>query len=220
MELQDIAHISGKSGLHRILKPTRSGVIVESLDEKKTKQVVGTQNRVSVLKEISIYTTDKDGSVLLENVLEKIFSKYNTSIPVTPDSTTAEQGKFLESILPNYDKARVYNSDIKRLITWYGLLVKNAPELFIKPVEEIKEEEIKQEKKKPASSKKTEEKIIEEKPIEEKPAVKKPKKEKPVEENKTETKVEIKEEKPKPVKKEKSRIKKQKTVKYFTVFLF
>jgi len=208
MELQDIAHISGKSGLHRILKPTRSGVIVESLDEKKTKQVVGTQNRVSVLKEISIYTTDKDGSVLLENVLEKIFAKYNSTIPVTPESTTAEQGKFLESILPNYDKARVYNSDIKRLITWYGLLVKNAPELFIKPVEEVKEEEVKEEeikteKKKPAS-KKAEAKIAEEEPKEEKPAVKKPKKEKPVEENKVEKKPEVKEEKPKPVKKKKA----------------
>jgi len=214
MELQDIAHISGKSGLHRILKPTRSGVIVESLDEKKTKQVVGTQNRVSVLKEISIYTTDKDGSVLLENVLEKIFAKYNTSIPVTPESTTAEQGKFLESILPNYDKARVYNSDIKRLITWYGLLVKNAPELFIKPVEEVKEEEVKPvdevkeekvktEKKKPAS-KKVETKIVEEEPKEEIPAIKKPKKEKLVEENIVEKKAEIKEEKPKPAKKKKA----------------
>jgi len=207
MELQDIAHISGKSGLHRILKPTRSGVIVESLDEKKTKQVVGTQNRVSVLKEISIYTTDKDGSVLLENVLEKIFAKYNSTIPVTPESTTAEQGKFLESILPNYDKARVYNSDIKRLITWYGLLVKNAPELFIKPVEEVKEEvvkeeEVKTEKKKPAS-KKAEAKIAEEEPKEEKPPVKKTKKEKPVEENK-DKKTEIKEEKPKPAKKKKA----------------
>ena len=141
MELKDIAHISGKSGLHRILKPTRSGVIVESLDEKKAKQVVGTQNRVSVLKEISIYTTDKDGSVPLETVLEKIFDKYNNSIPVNPESSTSDQSKFLESVLPTYDKSRVYNSDIKRLVTWYGLLIKNAPELFEKKaVEEVKEE--------------------------------------------------------------------------------
>ena len=52
MELSEIATLAGKSGLFRVLKPTRTGVILESLDEKKTKIVAGTQHRVSVLEEI------------------------------------------------------------------------------------------------------------------------------------------------------------------------
>ena len=181
MNLKDIAHISGKGGLHRILKPTRSGVIVESLDEKKTKQVVGTQTRVSVLKEISIYTTNADGAESLSNVLHAIYEKYGSTLPVTPDSSAGEQADFLESVLPDFDKDRVYNSDIKRLITWYDLLLKNAPELFIQ-TEESPTEPVTEEEPETQTDPVTEEKSETDTPVEtvaeEKP-VKKAKKEKP-----------------------------------------
>jgi hypothetical protein len=62
--------------LFRVLKPTRAGVILESLDEQRTRSVAGPQSRVSLLKEISIYTTDAEGSVPLEEVLRKIYAKY------------------------------------------------------------------------------------------------------------------------------------------------
>jgi hypothetical protein len=130
MNLKDIAHISGKPGLHRILKPTRSGVIIESLDTKKSRQVVGTQNRVSVLKEISIYTTTQESSEPLEKVMKLIFENFGTTIPIKSDDSAGEQSAFLEAILPEYDKTRVYQSDIKRLINWYEIISKNAPELF------------------------------------------------------------------------------------------
>ena len=60
MNFKDIATVAGKPGLYKILKPTRSGVILESLDEKKAKLVAGMSMRVSILSDISIYTmTDK-----------------------------------------------------------------------------------------------------------------------------------------------------------------
>jgi hypothetical protein len=159
MNLKDIAHISGKSGLYRILKPTRSGVIVESLDDKKVKQVIGTQTRVSVLKEISIYTSTQEGSEPLTKVLQSIYEKYGESLPVSTDASPAQQAEFLESVLPEFDKNRVYNSDIKRLISWYELLLKNAPELFTQTEEETAETEVvaeeKEEVKEEAPKKKT-----------------------------------------------------------------
>ena len=58
--LKEIANFSGKSGLYRILKPGRGGVIVESLDGKREKSMIGASTRVSVLKDISIFMADEE----------------------------------------------------------------------------------------------------------------------------------------------------------------
>ncbi|MDL5048740.1 DUF5606 domain-containing protein [Oscillatoria amoena NRMC-F 0135] len=90
MKLDEIATLSGKSGLFKVLKPTKSGVILESLDEHKTKIVATPNHRMSVLSEISIYTTTKEGTVSLEQVLKKIHS-----------DLAAIRGLTVKLILPN-----------------------------------------------------------------------------------------------------------------------
>ena len=62
MNFKDIASVAGKPGLYKIIKPTRSGVILEALDEKKSKLVAGMSMRVSVLSDISIYTLTEEGA--------------------------------------------------------------------------------------------------------------------------------------------------------------
>jgi hypothetical protein len=128
MTLKEVATISGKGGLFQILKPTKSGVILESLDETKTKLVATPNHKLSVLDEISIYTTTKEGTVALADVLKKIHTTYNTDIGLDAEADPAELKAFLKSVLPEYDENRVYVSDIKKLVKWYGLLVKYAPE--------------------------------------------------------------------------------------------
>jgi hypothetical protein len=130
MELKDIASISGKSGLFKILKPGKGGVILESLDEAKTKLLVGATQRLSVLSEISIYTTTKEGTVKLQEVLHAIKNKLGSEIGVTPESDNAKLKSFLKSVLPEFDEDRVYVSDIKKLVKWYGILTQVAPEVF------------------------------------------------------------------------------------------
>ncbi len=71
MTLAEIATIAGKGGLFKVMAPTKSGVILESLDDAKTKLVATTSHRLSLLNEISIYTTTKEGTVALEDVLKK-----------------------------------------------------------------------------------------------------------------------------------------------------
>src|SRR3712207_1669621 len=128
MELKEVATISGKGGLFRLLKPTRSGVILESIDEHKTKLVAGPQYGVSLLKEISIYTTGKESSIALEEVLNSIYAKYGKDIKVHAKTSSSEElSAFLESVVPTYDRERVYSSDIKKLVTWYTILVTFAP---------------------------------------------------------------------------------------------
>lgn len=135
MSLKDIAAVSGKPGLYRILKPTRSGVVLESLDEKKTKLVTNTNYRVSVLKEISIYTTSPQGSLPLEAVLLNINEIYGTVLQVGSHNQALDE--FIAKVVPDYDADRVYSSDIKKLITWYKILVNFEPTIF----EQIRQEQ-------------------------------------------------------------------------------
>ncbi|MBX2842517.1 MAG: DUF5606 domain-containing protein [Flammeovirgaceae bacterium] len=141
MTLKDIAAIAGKPGLYKILKPTRNGMIVEAMVGKPNKFVVGTNHRVSVLKEISIYTTGEEESVPLFDVFSTIKEKHGDQLEIDSKSSESLFG-FMEEILPDYDKERVYNSDIKKLISWFNLLCKEAPEVFEKQEEEKVENEV------------------------------------------------------------------------------
>ena len=131
MELKEVAAVSGRGGLFKILKPTKNGVILEAIDASKKRFVAGANERVSILNEISIYTTDNEGSVPLESVLQKINAKYGKEISISSKSTNDELGAFLGSVLPEYDREKVYHSDIKKLAVWYGILQANYPELLV-----------------------------------------------------------------------------------------
>lgn len=139
MKLKDIAAISGQPGLYRVVKPTRNGMIVESLDKQRKKSIVNATHRVSILKEISIYTTTEDDSVPLGKVMHNIQEKFGDSCDVA--SSGAELQDFMESVLPDYDADRVYDSDIKKLAKWYNILQEFAPDTFEGEDEEEEEDE-------------------------------------------------------------------------------
>ena len=145
MKIADIATVSGKGGLYKVVAPTKSGVILESLDDAKTKMIATTSHRLSLLNEISIYTTTKEGNVPLENVLKKVQKDFGDDPGVDSNSDSDELKAFMKSILPEYDEDRVYTSDIKKLVRWYGLIRKHAPEV-LQETEASKEEEKKDDK--------------------------------------------------------------------------
>ena len=130
MNFKDIASVAGKPGLYKIVSPTRSGVVLEALDEKKTKLVAGMSMRVSVLSDISIYTLTEEGAEPLESVMKKIESNYQGDTGVDASASDAELRAFLKSVLPEFDQDRVYVSDIKKLNAWYLIIYKNCPEVF------------------------------------------------------------------------------------------
>ena len=118
MEFKEIASLAGKGGLFKILKPTRTGVILESMDEHKKKLIAGTQHRVSILEEISIYTTSEEGSVPIAEVLKKIKDEFNDDLGLDKNASPEELKAFIKHLLPEFDEERVYPSDIKKLISW------------------------------------------------------------------------------------------------------
>lgn len=147
MELKDIAAISGKPGLFRIVKPTRNGVIVETLDDKKRKIAISATQRISILKEITMYTTTEEDSIPLEDVLQSIHEKKGFGIEVEVQMPSRLH-EFMVEVFPDYDKERVYDSDIKKLIKWYNILGEFAPaviENIGKEEEEAAEETVEEE---------------------------------------------------------------------------
>ncbi|UII29322.1 DUF5606 domain-containing protein [Fulvivirga maritima] len=140
MDYSDIASVSGKGGLFKIVKPTRSGVILESLDDKKQKLVASATQRISVLSDISIYTTDQEGSTPLAEVFKKIYQEFDNDLGVTSTSEPDELKAFIKHVIPEYDPQRVYVSDIKKVVNWYGALRENAPEILSAEDQEEKED--------------------------------------------------------------------------------
>jgi hypothetical protein len=146
MTLSEIATITGKGGLYKVVAPTKSGVILESLDEAKTKIVATSNHKLSLLNEISIYTTTKEGTAALLDVLKKIKADFGDDPGVDADSDTSELKAFLKSVLPQFDENRVYASDIRKLLKWYDILLKFAPEIFNEETEKKTETETSEEK--------------------------------------------------------------------------
>ena len=130
MKLNEIASVSGKGGLYKIVGSTRGSLVLESLDASKTKLVAGGNQKISVLNEISIYTNTKEGTTPLEDVLKKIYAEFGNDPGVDSESDPAELRSFLKSVLPDYDEQRVYVSDIKKLVKWYATLVREVPDIF------------------------------------------------------------------------------------------
>ncbi|MDQ3291672.1 MAG: DUF5606 domain-containing protein [Bacteroidota bacterium] len=136
VNLKDIASIAGMSGLYRIVSPTRSGVIIETLDEKANRQVAQSKHRISLLHEISIYTEDAEVTVPLAEVFERIRQKFGDELKVNSKSSNAELYSFIGEIIPDYDRSRVYVSDIKKIVNWYNIVSKYVPFTEAEPAPE------------------------------------------------------------------------------------
>jgi len=115
MKLAEIVAISGISGLHKIIGRTKTGLILESLNETKKRFPTSIQDKVSVLEDISMYT--EEGDMRLAEVFVKLHTAGN--VPTAKDDAKAQR-KFLVDTI-KLDSERVYDSDIKKLLTWYHL---------------------------------------------------------------------------------------------------
>ncbi|MEM7187872.1 MAG: DUF5606 domain-containing protein [Bacteroidota bacterium] len=137
MSLEKILSISGKPGLYELKTQTRTGLLAESLADGK-KITVSTRQNVSLLSEIAIYTLSAE--VPLREVFTKIHEKENGGEAISHKATRDELEEYFFEVLPDYDEDRVYPSDIKKVVQWYNLLVKNGMTDFTEPTEEEQEE--------------------------------------------------------------------------------
>lgn len=119
--LKKILSISGKQGLFKLVSQAKGMLIVESLLNGRRMPAYA-HDKVTSLADISIYTEGED--IPLRDVFEKIKQKeQGKTVQIQPDTDGSAYKKYLASVLPEYDKDRVYLSDIKRIINWYNFLV-------------------------------------------------------------------------------------------------
>jgi hypothetical protein len=161
MDLSKILSISGRGGLYKVVSQSKNAVIVESLTDRKRFPAFG-HERMSSLEEISIFTTGEDKP--LKDVLKAFHEKLEGKPALDPKAGDTELVKQFGEIVPDYDPDRVYHSDIRKMISWYNLLVANEILDFTEEKEEvlntenpeIKEEVAEKPKKKPAAKTKKE----------------------------------------------------------------
>lgn len=122
MNLKEIMSISGHPGLFRYIAQARNGIIVEGLEDKKRINAYASY-KVSTLEDIAVFTSS--GEVPLKDVFKKIHEKENGGKAPDAKASNEELKKYLESILPEYDRDRVYVSDIKKMLSWYNILHHN-----------------------------------------------------------------------------------------------
>ena len=138
--LKKILSISGKPGLYRLISYGKGIIIVENVTDNK-RMPAYTRDKIIALGDIAIYTDDTE--VPLADVLTTIAEKYNSQVLDTKLYKSAAQlQQFFEEVLPNYDHDRVYNTDIKKIISWYNTLISaGITDFSIKTEEESAKQE-------------------------------------------------------------------------------
>lgn len=121
VEIKDVVALTGQPGLYKVVKADDRAIIVESLDDRKKRQMVKGNMVVSKLVDVSMYTESE--SEILPVIFERIKEKHGDALPVSKKSSKDELMAFLASVLPDYDKEKVYPSNVKKLISWYNILI-------------------------------------------------------------------------------------------------
>jgi len=133
--LKEILSVTGKPGLFKLVSQGKNMLIVESLIDGKRIPAY-TKDKVVSLGDIAIFT--ENAEVPLGQVLESVKAKENGGIcSIDPKADNDKLRKYMIEVLPEYDRDRVYPSDIRKMIAWYNLLINAKITDF---VEETKEE--------------------------------------------------------------------------------
>jgi len=135
MDLKEILSVTGKPGLYKTIANTKTGLVVESLIDKKRIPVYAS-DKISNLEDISIFTTDKEKP--LKEVFKLIYDKEKGGKCIDHKEVDKKLKEYFEQILPDYDKERVYTSDIKKVFSWYNQLIENNLIDFSEKQEEAK----------------------------------------------------------------------------------
>ncbi|HCP40209.1 MAG TPA: hypothetical protein DIT65_00290 [Cryomorphaceae bacterium] len=122
MGLSTVLSVAGKPGLFKLIAQNKAGVIVESLLDGKRTSLPAKAN-VSSLGDIAIYTYQEE--VPLREVFKAMASNTKGKETISHKSSKDELEDFFGEVLPKFDQERVYASDIKKVVQWFNILVKN-----------------------------------------------------------------------------------------------
>ena len=124
--VQTIVENYGKPGLYKLVSRAKNSLIVELLDETHRRIPAFAADRITSLADIAMYTDGED--VPLSKVLEsmKTIEEGKVSSVNYKKASGEELREYFAKVLPEFDRERVHNSDIKKLIQWYNILITNG----------------------------------------------------------------------------------------------
>lgn len=134
--LSEILNISGKPGLYLLLTGGKGSLIVESLDEEKKRLPIHRTDKVVSLGDISIFTDEEE--MPLRKVFQLIEEKYGKDQMLDIDIKKAANQElldFMAGVVEDFDRERVYPSHVKKIISWYNILVQSKQNDFSEPDE-------------------------------------------------------------------------------------
>jgi hypothetical protein len=117
IDLTGIISISGQPGLYKIIAQSKNGIIVEGLADKK-RQNIYSSTKVSTLSDISMFTTGDDKPI--DEIMTAIFEKEKGGPAIDNKADDKAVERYFAEILPDYDKEKVYVSNMRKLFSWYN----------------------------------------------------------------------------------------------------
>jgi hypothetical protein len=136
--LSKILSVAGRPGLYKLISTNKTLNVVESFADGKRIPVYA-QEKMVALSDVSIYT--ESGDTPLRDVLTKMKERENgAQIALGSKSPNNEIFAYMKEILPDYDTEKVYASDIKKLLSWYNILIEHNIDLEEQPTEETSAE--------------------------------------------------------------------------------
>ena len=128
MNLRGLVAVTGKPGLYKLIGQNKNGFVIESLDDQPVRLIVNiSTTKMATLEDITVF--GEEDEIRLIEVLDRMKADSNNIPEPKADGNTLRT--FFREVAPDHDESRVYTSDIKKIITWYGI-IKNLP-LFDEP---------------------------------------------------------------------------------------
>ena len=120
--LKNILAITGKPGLYKLVSRGNNHLVVESLVDGKRIPTFA-RDRIISVSDVAMYTTGEDKP--LNEILETIRDREKGQVCNfdVKKATNDELRDWFGQVLPDYDRDRVYPTDIKKLIQWYNILI-------------------------------------------------------------------------------------------------
>ena len=143
MSLEKLVVVGGIAGVHKVAANRSNGLIIEDLDTGKKRFAPSRKHQFTPLESITIYTEDDDETLELFKVFQNMFAKLAEVPLIEVNASNDDLKAYFATIIPNYDRDRVYIGDMKKIVKWFKFLNDRS---LITLEEEKKEEEEKEEK--------------------------------------------------------------------------
>ncbi len=135
MEYNKLISVTGFSGLFELVSSKTDGAIVRSLEDNTTKFVSSRLHQFSHLETIEVYTTEENVNLI---DIFKVMDTAEAALPAEKDNKAVKA--YFEQVYPNMDFDRVYSSDMKKMVRWFGVIKKQQIELKLTEVPENNED--------------------------------------------------------------------------------